>query len=297
MPVPASIHLENNDYRLVIDPSLGATILSAEWQHPDTGWLPLLAPLQDRLFKAGCFVMAPFVNRIADGAFSYGGQSHHISLNNPKEGMALHGFARDHVWQVAQQTDVAVDLVLDLSASPWHFRLTQRVELGAGGIRVSLAATNTGAETMPFGIGLHPWFPKPRGTVLRLAAEGAHARDARGLPLAARVDWPWLGKALDGAGWFDGCFTGWSPRQARIEWPDQGAALDLRADGALRHVHVYTPDGRDVLCVEPVSHLPDAINRPMLAADTQMHELAPGETLSGAMTLEALVMQSDQAKA
>jgi aldose 1-epimerase len=49
---------------------------------------------------------------------------------------------------------------------------------------------------------------------------------------------------------------------------------------------LYTPPAADFFCVEPVSHVTDAVN---LAAsgrtDTGLRVLAPGETLRAAMTL------------
>ena len=142
------------------------------------------------------------------------------------------------------------------------------------------------------GLGLHPWFPKPAGTTLSFAARGAHQRDALGLPLAETAPQPAFAAAapqpLDHLPWFDGCFSDWSPRRARICWPDRKAALVLAGEGAFRHLHVYVPDDRAVLCAEPVSHLPDAVNRPDLGPTAQMTLLARGQSLSGSLILSAL---------
>jgi aldose 1-epimerase len=74
---------------------------------------------------------------------------------------------------------------------------------------------------------------------------------------------------------------------ARITWP--GVALRISADGALgAALQVYAPADRAVLCVEPSSHLPDAPNRPAdLAAFGPMTVLAPGQDLTGRITLSA----------
>ena len=58
-----------------------------------------------------------------------------------------------------------------------------------------------------------------------------------------------------------------------------------RASGALTNLHVYVPDDRPVLCVEPVSHVPDVHNRRHLAHYGDLAWLAPGETMRGAMQL------------
>jgi aldose 1-epimerase len=133
------------------------------------------------------------------------------------------------------------------------------------------------------GFGWHPWFPRPAGTRLRLAARTVFGRDARALPIAPR---PTAG--LNGADevllGLDTHFAGWDGAAA-IAWPD-GRALTLRAAGAwATNLQVYAPRGGTTICVEPVSHAPDAPNRPEAAAHGAMHLLAPGETLRGSLTL------------
>lgn len=266
------IRLHHGDYRLAIDPEMGATLISADWRHPQNGWMPILVPLEDRAMKAGCFVMAPFCNRIADGRFTFGGVTYDIPINSPAGNMATHGFARDHVWTVTDLAEGSATLVLTCNVPPWHFAMAMQVDLD-GGIAIALSITNLGPVPMPFGLGLHPWFPRPEGTTLDFASLGGHLKDARGLPLPHR-------QPFDPEAVTDTCFTGW-PGIAVIRWPD--ASLEVSASGALRHLHVFRPE-RPILCAEPVSHLPDALNRPELP---QMDVLALEEVLSGAMRLVA----------
>jgi aldose 1-epimerase len=58
-------------------------------------------------------------------------------------------------------------------------------------------------------------------------------------------------------------------------------SLRLEAGPALRHLQVYTPPGQDFFCVEPVSHMPDAINHP----GHPMRVLAPGESFTAEIAL------------
>lgn len=52
----------------------------------------------------------------------------------------------------------------------------------------------------------------------------------------------------------DNCFDGWSgPARIRDE------KLSLRLSSSLTHAVVYTPRERDYFCVEPVSHVNNAI--------------------------------------
>lgn len=285
------IALEGHGWRAGLPPEFGASLTRLARRLPGGGWQPVLEPpsapgAQD----GGCFVMAPFANRIADGRFSFTGRDHRIPVNRPAEGMAIHGCARDRAWRVVEATGAGATLALHLDepALPWRFDLVQRVTLGAAGVLVTLDLTNRGAAPMPFGIGLHPWFCKTEAARLEFAPARLHRRDARGLPLPETDPQPGFtpgaGQNLGDLHWLDGCASDWSGR-ARLRI----GALDLilAATGALRHLQVYVPDDRPVFCAEPVSHLPDAVNRPDLGPQAAMTVLAPGDSLSGTMRISA----------
>src|SRR2546426_1089250 len=106
-------------------------------------------------------------------------------------------------------------------------------------------------------------------------ARGASARGGRRVSARRRR----MAVALDN------CFVGWR-RRALIECPESGMRLVMAAEPPLDFLVVYTPAGRAFFCVEPVSHVTDAVN---LAAagrtDTGFRILEPGETLRTAVTL------------
>lgn len=290
-PPGAVLGLEAQGYRLRLAPARGATLLSLDWHHPDRGWIPVLEPLVDpEGFGAGCFIMAPFANRIADGRFVWRGEEVRLPLNRPEEGMAIHGHARDRPWRVVAAGPSAARLLLRVEEPglPWRFDLALRLDLSREGVGIALAMTNRGDRPLPFGFGLHPWFRKPAGATLAFRRAVGPAPDARGLPgpesRAVAGFAPGAPGPLAEMPWFDGTFPAWSPARAEMLWPEEGMALTLAARGALRHLHVYVPDDRPVFCAEPVSHLPDAVNRPWLAA---MDVLAPGQALRGRATLAA----------
>jgi aldose 1-epimerase len=62
--------------------------------------------------------------------------------------------------------------------------------------------------------------------------------------------------------------------------------LSLRATGAwASNLQVFAPRSAEVIAVEPVSHAPDAANRPAAAAHGAMHVLQPGTMLEGSLTI------------
>src|SRR3546814_11919295 len=69
-------------------------------------------------------------------------------------------------------------------------------------------------------------------------------------------------------------------RSGHAIWPERGLGLSIHGGAALGHLIVFTPPGRDFLCLEPVSHSIDAANLAARGvAGTGYRTLAPGERL------------------
>ena len=77
----------------------------------------------------------------------------------------------------------------------------------------------------------------------------------------------------------DHCFGGWDGR-AEVHWPETGIRLRIEAEPLFGHLVIYIPAGREIFCVEPVSHVNDGFNLAGRGvADTGVRILVPGETL------------------
>ena len=284
--------LAAHGYDLLVDPVHGASLAALRWQRADGSWFDLLEPCPPAEIarSGGSFVMAPFANRLDGGRFEVAGAIVNVPLNRPDLNLAIHGFSRDRQWQVADATETTLTLFDDFAdpAVAFAYRLTQRITIGPEGVELTLDLANTARRPLPYGFGFHPWFRKDDATWLTIGKSGVLGRDARGLPTEP-IYGPALAAGRDTSSmpWFDGHLIDWAPRQALIEWPRAGIRLRLGASGALTNLHVYVPDDRPVLCVEPVSHVPDVHNRRHLAHYGDLAWLAPGETMRGAMQLRA----------
>ena len=83
---------------------------------------------------------------------------------------------------------------------------------------------------------------------------------------------------------FDNVFEGWKG-PARIR--DEKFSLQLRS--TLPYLVVYTPQHKDYFCVEPVSHVGNAIHMAAPAAHG-LRTLQPGESFEASMTLDVTVL-------
>lgn len=288
-----SVELTGGGFRIVVDPAQGGAILAADWRNRDGTDVAIFAPWDATLppFKTGCFTMLPFANRIADGRFAFEGRDYQVPVNNLEENVAIHGFSRDKLWSLIHCTSQSVALGQHFAEkdNPYKYWARQEISLSDNGLHIELSICNAGERPMPFGLGVHPWFARSPCTTLSFTSQGTFEQDARNLPLPQKRDVPAFDPArpisLDDMPWLDGCFVGWSPQKARIVRPHEGIAVEITASGALRHLHVFVPDNRNIFCAEPVSHVPDVINRPEFDPSYGMDVLAPGAVLSGAMTL------------
>jgi aldose 1-epimerase len=83
---------------------------------------------------------------------------------------------------------------------------------------------------------------------------------------------------------FDHCFDGWKGA-ARIR--DEKFSLQLSSN--LDRLVVYTPAEKPYFCVEPVSHVSNAIHMDEPAAHG-LRTVAPGDMLEASMLLEVAVL-------
>jgi len=265
------MRLESGPWRAELLPERGAHF--AALSHAGR---QLLAP------GFGAFWMLPWTNRLDGGRFPWAGVVHRFPITHPDEGNALHGLSRAAPWQVESASAGRAVLIQTLKQDPFDYAARLEVALSEAGFSLDLTLRNAGAAPCPMGFGWHPWFARPPGCTLRFASAATFLRNARKLPVRA-VSSPGVtgGEAI----WLDtdGHYAGWDG-VAELRRPDLTLVLAAAGDWA-RNLQFFAPADRPVLCLEPVSHVPDVINRPALAPWGAMHVLAPGEALRGTITL------------
>ena len=286
-------HLTAHGYDLTVDVEHGASLTALRWRKTDGTWFEVLHPCPpaNTARTGGCFVMAPFANRLDGGRFPGTAGPIPLPVNRPEENFAIHGFSRDRAWSVVDASDDRLTLVDEFAepGNPFAYTLTQEISLSSSGVELRLRLTNTATESLPYGLGFHPWFRKTASTRLTFEATTGFGRDPRGFATdpVPPDQGPTFSSAVDVSAmpWFDGHYAGWTSRTAAIDWLSDGGRMTMQARGALTNLQVYVPDNLPVLCVEPVSHVPDVHNRRDLAGYGDVARLAPGETIEGTMIL------------
>lgn len=279
------IALAAGDWTAVLSPALGGAVLDLAWRGR-----PILRPTPANAvdpLETGCFPLVPYANRIADGRFSFGGREVRLPALPRFAPHALHGEGWLAPWAVAAQDGQGATLRFEGGggAWPWAYAAEQVMTLTEDGLRIELSMTNAADEAAPAGLGLHTYFARTDDMALRLEAESVWLPNAREIPArlgrpSEVADWS-EGRPLAAAPMVDHCYGGWRG-PARLERPS--GSVEMRASANAGWVQVYAPPGERFVCVEPVTHRPNALNAPVEEA-SGLTVLPPGGRLSMWMTI------------
>lgn len=270
--------LDNGQLRVRLSPKGGA-LISAE----TAGGRPLLRGLQGPfdVLKSACFPLVPLGNRVGSNMIALDGQVLRFRPNTA-DPLYLHGDGWLADWAVDEITATLARMSFAQRApanSPHVYQATQLVQLAGNRLCLTLEVTNTGDRPMPFGLGFHPYFPRP-GAEVEFQCRGWWTEGPGHLPVArqavpAAADFTKARPIPDL--WLNNAYDGWDGH-ATIRWP--GMRLDLAADPLFSTLMVYASDSDpSFFCLEPMTHLPNAIG-----IGQPMHVLAPGDSLSGGIT-------------
>ena len=282
------------DLALELLPDLGAAVATLRYQGRDV--LRPTPPGASDPFETAAFVLVPFANRIADGRFRVGDRDVRIERNAPEQAHPLHGHGWRKPWRVESAARDSAVLSYEHPADswPWRYLATQTLTLCADSLDLALAVENRDSTPMPAGLGWHPYLHKGQGAQLKARVEGVWLTDEECLPVriahGTRFGQWGRGDEVARPERVDHCHTGW-PGVAEILLPEERLRLALTASRALHWLHIYSPPERDFFCVEPVSHMPNAVNRSAPPATTGLRLLAPGERFDARVTLS--VVNSD----
>jgi aldose 1-epimerase len=270
--------------RLALRPDLGGCI--AGFWHRDTPILRSTAP--DALTgsrPSACYPLVPYSNRLGYRKFRWKGRDYTTQPNFGDNPHSVHGVGWQRPWEIVSSSVLEVVLRLGHPGDrdwPFAFEASQYFTLTPQAMTVQMVFTNTDELPQPVGLGWHPYFPKRGRSRLHVELSDRWDTDPTQLPVRKTAQHGIDSDIshLD----FDNCFDGWHG-PARIR--DEKFSLQLSA--SLDRLVVFTPTDRDYFCVEPVSHVSNAIHMADPAAHG-LRTLAPGETFEAWMKLEVAVV-------
>lgn len=277
MSTHAVVWLRHAGQRLGLVPSLGGSVAAWQLERPQGArdlWRPWDGVTPD-LYTLASFAMVPWSNRISGGGFTHAGRFHPMRPNRPGEPYPIHGDGWLQPWQLEQTAADTMAMTLEsrhFDGNPYAYRAVQTFRLVEGGLDQELRVRHLGREPLPYGLGVHPWFPRTPGTRIWAPVQGVWLSGADPLPMGHTGDFPAGWNLNDGVqahgGLIDNGYSGWGGT-ARIAWPESGLELSVtmphfqRDGGAARHFClVYRPPRGPAFCFEPITQPIDAFHLP-----------------------------------
>lgn len=276
--------LEHRNLHLTVSPA-GGRITAFNYETAEEV-LELLRPAQksnedavSRALSSSMFPLVPYCNRIADNTLRHGDKTWTLTPNFGDEPLACHGDGWLSTWQVTSQSESGLEMVLEQpQPNPYAYRATQTFTLSDNTLTVTLAVTNLANETMPFGLGFHPYFWRHPELTVSFAAdyvwlEGPSHLPSEALRVPEELNFHSPQGLIDV--WRNLCYSGWRGT-ASLHYP--AYRLDLRSSA--NHLMLFTPPGEAYLCLEPMTHAVDTFSG-RLAVPFEMGEryLGMGERL------------------
>ena len=202
-------------------------------------------------------VMAPWVNRLEDGAWTHKGKRLEVPITIHSQQNANHGFLVYYPYEVVHQTASKVTLsatIFPRSGYPFLVDTTVTYELVEHGMKVTHTALNHSAEAAPYVVGAHAYFMfegfSTGDCILTSGAKTLLEPDERQLPIG-KV--PTAGTYFDLSegielkrGHIDHGFTD-LPRDTNgfahttLNAPN-GETIDVWQDQNFGHLVLFTPD-------------------------------------------------------
>jgi len=280
----STFELHAGALRLAVRGDIGGAIAGL-W-HGKTPILRSSEPaLLDSARRSGCYPLVPYSNRLGYRKFRFKGHDYTTEPNFDDNPHSVHGVGWLRPWEVVSHS--SIDVVLRYRHTPdghwpFAFEATQFFTLTPQSLGVQMVITNLADGPQPVGLGWHPYFPKRERSRLHIELSDRWESDATQLP-TRRVAQPGIDgdvAHLD----FDHCFDGWrGPARIRDE------KLSLKLTSSLPYLVVYTPSTSPYYCVEPVSHVSNAIHMADPAAHG-LRTLQAGESFEASMTLDVTAL-------
>ena len=252
---------------------------------------------------SGIPFLGPWANRLDEPAFYANGRKYafDMELGNVRGAIPIHGFlTTTSLWQVVEaKADAASAWLtsrLEFSRQPmwmkqWPFAHTIEIShrLRDGVLEVRTTITNMSAEPMPVAIGFHPYFqltdsPRDEWTV----AVGARTHwllAANKVPTGETEPierfFPKPAAASIGEYDLDDVFGDLvRDREGRTTMSVAGRSqrLDIVLGPNFRSVVVWSPRGRDFICIEPMAGITDAVNLAHRGLYKELQSIPPGGT-------------------
>jgi aldose 1-epimerase len=279
----AQVAIASTDIELTVLPRIGARMHSLRVRGRELLRSPA-NPAQhaSNPFFWGGFVMAPWCNRLEPGPVRVDDRTVDLPVNF-RDGSAIHGQVYAAQWQ--QTGDSSFTTEGGGSGWPWRYRVEAQYAIAESRVSITLGLHNLSEESMPGGVGIHPWFPWPVEARLDCALTYGSNTQPFDLPVPVSGDLDVRGREALAEG-VDSTWTQAGDPPVELWWPQDGIHATMRA--AFAGLHVTAANATDVhaIAVEPQTHAPQGLTRLLDKQPGALAWIAPGQALLLPVTID-----------
>jgi aldose 1-epimerase len=213
-------------------------------------------------------MLFPFPNRLKDGKYSFADTAYSFEVNETDRRNALHGMVYDESFVVTE-----LELTNDYGrieltylyhgqneSYPFPFTLRTTYEISDDYFRLGIQVENTGFDTIPYGLGWHPYFKTD--SLAKIGAKAALLQkvNERMLPTGEQMTFEFGHEPEGLKDKLDNAFRINNNESLAIDFGLFGGKMArMTADNSFRFFQVYNPAG-DIVAVEPVTCNINALN-------------------------------------
>ncbi len=259
--------ISNNQVMFSVSPEHGARLVDL-YLKSNAKFHSVTWPVSPEDCKTGAWskneILFPFPNRIEDGKYEFGGKSYQLPTNETTLNNAIHGMVAKAPFQVVNQevfgnvASLTLRHTYDGSKEYYPFPFTLDATFTydiTGAFKLTLKAENTGAQTLPFGLGWHPYFKIGKdgltNVIMSIPPTDHLILGERNLPTGEELDFK--DTTLKMSDWqLDDCFR---LKKEGLECRLESSVINLKMTGSpeYRYLQIFTPKDLGTVAIEPMT--------------------------------------------
>lgn len=219
--------------------------------------------------RGGIPILFPICGNLPDNTYTHGDRTYTLKQ---------HGFARDLPWSVTDQsTNDCASITLVLTSNdetkavyPFDFEVSFTYRLWGNSLVIYQNFQNNSSESMPFSVGLHPYFVAPDKSALQVQIPSTEFYDQKSKTTQAfRGEFDYSRDEIDAA------FRQLSSESASVKDNSRQLQLNLEWNNDYYNTVVFwTVKDKDFYCLEPWTAPRNALN-----TGDGLISLPPGDSL------------------
>jgi aldose 1-epimerase len=234
-------------------------------------------------------ILLPFPNRVRDGKYDFEGRESFLPINMPNEGHAIHGLMYNKSFSIIEAGEEnTITLQYDYGGGdgyPFPCVVTYTFRLDEQKFTCKVEVKNKGVESLPLGIGWHPYFTLGTDVdelLLKMPKVESICVDERMIPTGEKDlfdDYEDASQIYDTE--FDTGFQILDKGEVVVSLHNQRADVTLElfqttGESGFNYIQVFTPPGRKSVAIEPMTCPTNAFN-----SKESLITLGQSETWSG----------------